>query len=139
MPERREAERRLRRQREQLETLEYIRGRELAREQEVIQQKRIQELMRERDEQSGRMTVTEIEPPEKDDAQQDIPDTVYYEDDKPSFTYLKMQDGRISEDSGEDIQQELSDEQMRERIRQSFDGGRDSEENEFSDEGELYP
>ena len=139
MPERREAERRLRRQREQLETLEYIRGRELAREQEVIQQKRIQELMRERDEQSGGMTVTEIEPPEKDDAQQDIPDTVYYEDDKPSFTYLKMQDGRISEDSGEDIQQELSDEQMRERIRQSFDGGRDSDENEFSDESELYP
>lgn len=144
MPERAEAERRLQRQREQLETLEYVRKQELAREAEVRQQKlmRERELMAQQmqsgqtsedtDAQPGKITVTSIQPDDfrqiqPFEAESEISD---YDDDTPSFTYLRMKDGKISEQTVDDDYDDFeeNDDEYRERILQSFDESDDEQD-----------
>ncbi len=115
MPEMQEAERRLQLQRQHREELEYVRRQELARQAEVREQKRLQSLAQleqeqkqqedmtsapEDDEKAGKITVTSIPSEElgQDEPQAEQDEFLYQEyDDEPSFKYLNMKNGRISE------------------------------------------
>ena len=142
MPERQEAERRLQRQREQLETLEYVRRQELAREAEVRKQKELQKRMLmqqtdqeepdEPDDKAGRITVTSVysdEPEDeiREDMQPVEAEGADYDDNAPSFTYLSMKDGKISEMTEEDEippgQSEPDDEFFDGEYDDEYDGG----------------
>lgn len=110
MPEMAEAERRLQVQRQHQNELEYVRQQELAREQQVREQKRLQALREQQERQmqqtrsdeededeklrAGRITVSAVE--QQPEAEQD--EYLYQEyDDEPSFKYLNLKDGKISE------------------------------------------
>ena len=110
MPEMAEAERRLQLQRQHQNELEYVRQQELAREQQVREQKRLQALREQQERQmqqtrsdeededeklrAGRITVSAVE--QQPEEEQD--EYLYQEyDDEPSFKYLNLKDGKISE------------------------------------------
>lgn len=117
MPEMAEAERRLQVQRQHQHELEYVRQQELAREQQVREQKRLEALRAEQERQmqiqhtqvqadddderrAGRITVSAVQSEAQEDseplAEQD--EYLYQEyDDEPSFQYLSLKDGKISE------------------------------------------
>ena len=116
MPEMSEAERRVRMQRQHRDEMEYVRQQELARQAEVREQKRLAALRQaqleqqqseqqedmpgEHEDKSGRITVTTLTP--EDTSQQEPPaeqdEFLYQEyDDEPSFKYLNLKNGKISE------------------------------------------
>ena len=119
MPEMSEAERRIRMQRQRRDELEYVRQQELARQAEVREQKRLAALRQlqleqqaeqedmpdEQDDKAGRITVTTLQPEQEEqgEPQAEQDEYLYQEyDDEPSFKYLNLKNGKISE-ADEDI------------------------------------
>ena len=123
MPEMSEAERRVRLQRQRRDELAYVRQQELARQQEVREQKRLaslrqaqleqqqaeQEASDEQQDKAGKITVTTITPeePPQSEPPSEQDEFLYQEyDDEPSFKYLNLKNGKISEVDDEEIPDE---------------------------------
>lgn len=128
MPEMLEAERRMQMQRQRQHELEYVRQQELARQAEVREQKRLESLRQaqleqhsqqqadEDEEKAGRITVTSIpaQTLEQGESEAEQDEFLYQEyDDEPSFTYLNLKDGKISEVT-QDAEEIAADEDLQE-------------------------
>lgn len=140
MPEMQQAEQRMRQRRQELE---YMRQQELARQAEEREQRRLESLRQaqleqeksqqsqqeqftaESDDKAGRITVTSVPAQELESSEPPIEqdEFLYQEyDDEPSFKYLNLRDGKISEadEEAEDIPDEQDDEPEEEETQRAI-------------------
>ena len=165
MPEMQEAQRKREIHKQRLEELDYVRRAELAREAEAERHRRMQELLRQRELEAqqqaqsgqdsgpdeyeisqGRITLTSSfqkpQPQEQDEDGYEQEEMLYqqYDDEQPSFKYLKLKDGKISEDDGgtesTDEPQDRIDE-MVDRLKEEEDRSRNISQQITSESGNV--